>query len=106
MRLFTKGYILLEVVAASAILVIVALSLSCALISATAITEAARAVTRGRLLARSHLEQAAAGNVPETITDGDLVSVLTVLDWDGTILWQVEVSGGNLHRPLKVVGGP
>jgi len=100
------GYILLEVVAAAAIIAIVALSLSAALIAASHISASARAVTRGRLLAQTHLEQGAAGVAPTHLYADELTSTMTVLELDGVILWQVVVQGPNLHKPLKVVGGP
>jgi len=105
-KMTSKGYILLEVTAAAAITAIAALSLSAALITAAHISAAAQAVTRGRLLAHSHLEQAAAGVAPTCLSDGPLSSTLTIHDVDGTLLWQVEVRGPNLHKPLKIIGGP
>lgn len=96
----------MEVLTAAAIIAVTALALSGALVTVSAITQASRAVTRGRLLAQSHLEQAAAGTAPQVLVDGDLVSILTPLDCDGIILWQAEVNGSYLHKSLKVVGRP
>ncbi len=105
-RLNHKAYILMEVVAATAIIAIAALALSAALITATHISVTSRAITHGRLLAQSHLEMAAAGVAPTHLHDHNLISTLTTLEQDGRILWQVEVTGPNLHKPLMVVGGP
>ena len=102
----SAGYILLEVMAASAIIALVALALSASLIAATHISDAARAVTRGRFLAQSHLEMAFAGVAPDYLHDGPLVSTLTQIDIEGTVLWQVEIQGPNLHKPLSMIGGP
>lgn len=102
----TKAYILLEVAAAAAIIAIAALALSAALITSTQISLAARAVTQGRLLAQSHLEMAAAGVAPTYLYNDNLTSTLTIIDYQGQILWQVEVQGPHLHKPLTVVSGP
>lgn len=101
-----KAYILLEVAAAVALIAIVALALSAALISATHISVTSQAVTHGRLLAQCHLEMAAAGVAPAHLYNYNLTSTLTTLEQEGQILWQVEVHGPNLHKPLTVVGGP
>lgn len=101
-----KGYMLLEVLAATAILAITALSISAALITATSVAGTARAITRGRLLAQSHLEQAAGGNAPLRLDWGNLSSTLKCLEQDGCVLWEVVVQGPDLPCPLKVVGGP
>lgn len=101
-----KAYILLEVVTAAAIIAIAVLALSAALITATQISLAARAVTHGRLLGQRHLEMAAAGVAPVHLHDDNLTSTLTTLEQEGQILWQVDIYGPNLHKPLMVVGGP
>lgn len=101
-----NAFILLEVAAAAAIIAIAALALSAALITSTQISLAARSVTHGRLLAQSHLEMAAAGVAPTYLHNDNLSSTLTVLEKEGQILWQVEVHGPHLHKPLTVVGGP
>lgn len=102
----TRAYILMEVAAAAAIIAMAVLALSAALITATHISLASRAVTHGRLLAKSHLEMAAAGVAPARLHDYNLTSTLTTQAQDGQILWRVEVHGPNLHKPLTVVGGP
>ena len=101
-----KGYILLEVTAAAAIIALSALSLSAALITTTQISATSRAVTQGRLLAQSHLQQAAAGVAPPHLYGNGLTSTLTIIEQDGNILWQVEIQGEHLIKPLRVVGGP
>jgi hypothetical protein len=105
-RLTDNASILIEVAAAAAIIAVAALALSAALITATQISLASRAVTHGRLLAKAHLEMAAAGVAPTQLDQGDLTSTLTALEQDGQVLWRVEVRGPNLHKPLTVVGGP
>lgn len=96
----------MEVIAAAAIIAMAALALSAALASALQIFKVSRTVTRARLLAAGHLEQAAAGVAPHEIREGNLLSVLTVLEQEGCILWQAEVSGADLPKPLRMVGGP
>lgn len=96
----------MEVIAAAAIIAMAALALSAALTSALQIFRVSRAVTRARLLAACHLEQAAAGVAPPEIREGNLLSVLTVLEQEGCILWQAEVVGADLPKPLRMVGGP
>lgn len=104
--MIAKGYILVEVTAAAAVVAIAALALSAALITATQISLASRAVTHGRLLAKSHLEMAAAGDAPAQLHHRGLTSTLTTLEQDGHTLWRVEVHGPHLHKSLTVVGGP
>ena len=101
-----KGFILVEVVTAAAIIVLAAFALTAALAGASNIFHAARAITKGRLLAVSHLEQAAAGVVQSCLREGNLRSTLTLLEVDGLILWQVEVRGPGLTETLVMVGGP
>lgn len=98
-----RGFILLEVIAAAAIIAVAALSLSAALITASQITAAAKAVTRGRLLAQSHLEMARAGVAPEILEESDLISTLILVE---DHLFHIEVQGTNLQKPLTMVGGP
>ena len=96
----------MEVIAAGAIIALAALALGLALTSALQIFQASRAVTRGRLLAASHLEQAAAGIAEPYLWDGNLQSTLTVLEQEGYVLWQAEVQGPGLTMSLRMVGGP
>ena len=102
----SRGYFLMEVIAAAAIIALAALALSAALASALRIFQVSRAVTQARLLAACHLEQAAAGVAPPQIREGKLLSVLTVLEHEGCALWQAEVAGEDLPKPLRMVGGP
>lgn len=101
-----KGYILLEVQAAAALIALTALALTAALLGAVRVFQTAEAVTRGRLLAASHLEKAAAGQVGTVLREGELESTLTPLAGDGYCLWQAEVIGPGLNKPLRMVGGP
>lgn len=101
-----KGYILLEVQAAAALIALIALALTAAILSAGQIFQTAQGVTRGRLLAASHLEQAAAGKAETFLREGDFESTLTTIAGDGYSLWQAEVSGPGLKKPLRMVGGP
>lgn len=101
-----KGYFLLEVTAAAAVIALAATALLGALLAAEQIALTARAVTRGRLLAKAHLEMARAGKAPAVLHRDGLTSTLTVLDWGGSELWQVEVEGDHLFRNLTVVSGP
>lgn len=96
----------MEVIAAAAIIALASLALGLALTSALQIFHASRAVTRGRLLAASHLEQAAAGTAEPYLWDGDLKSALTIQEGEGYVLWQAEVQGPGLVKPLRMVGGP
>ena len=96
----------MEVLAAAAIIALAAVALLAALASALQIFQTSRAVTRGRLLAASHLEQAAAGTAGPYLWDGKLQSTLTILEQEGYILWQAEVQGPDLPKPLRLVGGP
>ncbi len=96
----------MEVLAAAAIIALAALALLAALTSALQIFQVSQAVTRGRLLAASHLEQAAAGTAGPYLWDGNLQSTLTILEQEGYILWQAEVQGPDLLIPLRLVGGP
>lgn len=96
----------MEVIAAAAIIALAALALSAALICALQIFQVSRAVTLARLLAASHLELAAAGVAPAQIREGNLQSFLTALEQDGYVLWQAEVVGADLPKPLRMVGGP
>lgn len=105
-NLSQRGYLLLEVAAAAAIIALVSLAVGVAMSSALQIFHSAQAVTRGRLLAASHLEQAAAGIGETNLWDGSLHSTLTTLTGEGYILWQVEVRGPGLLQPLRMVGGP
>lgn len=101
-----RGFILMEVIMAAAVIALAALVLGAALAGAMQIFRASQAVTRGRLLAASHLEQAAAGVAEPFLWEGELQSTLTVLEGEGYILWQAEVSGPGLAKPLRLVGGP
>lgn len=101
-----RGYVLLEVMAAAAVIALVATALFAAMAGALQIFGAARAVSRGRLLAAAHIELAAAGLAGPSLTEGGLTSVLTVLTAEGCTLWQAEVQGPGLAQPLRLVGGP
>jgi type II secretory pathway pseudopilin PulG len=101
-----RAFILSEVIMAAAVIALAALALGAALTGALQIFRVSQAVTRGRLLAASHLEQAVAGVAERYLWEGDFQSVLTVLEEDGYTLWQVEVSGPGLAEPLRMVGGP
>jgi len=100
------GFVLLEVVAAASIITLLALSLSVGLIAAMEMNAVARAVTQGRLMAQSHLAQAAAGVAPPQWEEDGLVSTLQPIEQGGLTLWQVEVQGDKLPQPLRMVGGP
>lgn len=102
----SRGFILMEVVTAAALIALVSVTLFFALTGSLKIFRTAKAVTRGRLLAASHLALAQAGKANQWLVEDKLVSVLTFIEGDGFSLWQVEVSGGDLPQPLVLVGGP
>ncbi|MTI94938.1 MAG: hypothetical protein FH749_05530 [Firmicutes bacterium] len=99
----SKGAILLDVAAAAAIMVLVALTLGALFVSTLQIADTAQAVTRGRLLAQAHLELASAGQAPDVLSEASLTSTLTALHSNGISYWQVEVTGEALPKPLAMV---
>ena len=100
------SFVLTEVLAAAATIALVSLALATALTGALQIFHIAQTVTRSRLLAASHLEQAAAGVAVQQLWDGDLRSTLSSTEVDGHVLWQAVVEGPGLAKPLRLVGGP
>ena len=104
MKIFKpRGVVLLDVAAASAIMVLVALTLTGLFVTTLQVMECAQAVTRGRLVAQSHLELARAGLAPELHVEHGLTSELTFVEVNGVIYWQIEVRGTALLKPLRLV---
>lgn len=99
-----RGMALLETVTAAAIVAAVTLSLAAGLTTAIQVAATADAVTRGRLLAQAHLELTLAGEEMATREEGGLKSRLTVFDADEGIVYQVEITGDGLPRPLRLAG--
>lgn len=96
----------MEALVAGALLLLVSAALAAVLVTTSQISAAAQAVTKARLLAQSHLEQARVSGETGTIHQDSLTSTAVITEYDGREYWQIEVSGPNLPRPIRLVAAP